>query len=934
MPGRYSRFYSNYILKKKHQNVLNGTIWERDWVTIGAKHQIEKGKRPFFGDSGFLYTINNIPTTRKKHDYGKWVASWMYDDVETSTETVNSVEVNQVSSDIRDFVYYGSAVELIKSSIFNIISNYPAPLYTLTTNTGESKIKLPDGTTAIGYRVFNPFNIDLVHTDTGKLKDVNPYRFLGISYENFVMTLNGYTINGKVFTNKLFEPTSYTVEYEDVYLNNRDCPENYQFKHIITVTLEENEQVIVKFYGYQIYDEVVFTAAYLSMEGEYNFVDDGTDENKWFNITIRPKDEVVDKFKDTLEPFEKLLLREDTIPFYKNTFLTPYETDTGMHYVYIDYIWPTIEVEQIGYVLDVSSPIYYQFIDNMYKLCTSLDELWTDNLWRNMTHESIKNYDWTYKRSFQEGEEEENVIGGLRMEHVIRVYGRFFDDLKRYVDGIKLSNRVTYDGQNNRPDAELSDKLDYMGWDIFSTIPTTRQIDEDANDVINLNEVVLDKEYIDNKGLNWFENINCEVITPTLEDNQFMRMLSLSSKYILKSKGTIKSIEMVLALFGLGEVFDVTEYYHTIIPRLYDENEAKMINDLNHRVSANYDEDEFFTGLPISVTELYNGKYIIPFYNNKKYYEGEFTFQSNGGWGADSEDYTKVNGYMETLSYLKVVGNIDELLSLNPYDVKLDDIYYVIDLSGVVQYDEHADLSVFSNFFVCKDDVFVERYSSWKNIVYDEESPEFSPELYNKAMYLDSIISTDVGNNPHVGYGNYDLGNEYLKYMETPFTYALDHYSMSDSVRDDMESIDFPRIKDTMVTDRRDKCIDFISNSEERDRFFAETLRLRDEKVKELMEKALCVDFEEIAMLEKEIADLNAILGTPRYYLNSKLFVLTNKVGELKERVEIDGKTGEEISYFYHEIPINYKKYFFDTILPYLMQVIPSTAILILKDFD
>jgi hypothetical protein len=56
MAKRYSKYYSNYILKKKYQHTTKGTIWERDWVTIGAQHQIEKGKRPFYGDSGFLFT--------------------------------------------------------------------------------------------------------------------------------------------------------------------------------------------------------------------------------------------------------------------------------------------------------------------------------------------------------------------------------------------------------------------------------------------------------------------------------------------------------------------------------------------------------------------------------------------------------------------------------------------------------------------------------------------------------------------------------------------------------------------------------------------------------------------------------------------------------------------------------------------------------------
>lgn len=1001
MPGRYSRFYSNYILKKKHQNISSGTIWERDWVTIGAKHQIEKGKRPFFGDSGFLYTINNIPTTKKRHDYGKWLASWFYDDVENSTETVNSVEVNRLSNDIRDFVYYGSCVELIRSSIVDIIANYPGVITTETVPKRFTFHRQEDDMSysveSPGFKLLNPFNVDLIHSDIDE-NEVNVNHFLAYSWANFEIDYRDYGTSEMCHFDEI---TEYTVIQNEYYnkksgygmtqksYDNLDSEElkndykefNYNlppdcnyYKNtvdvIITAINTQNEEqklkVILK--GYDFGDsfifclnrsEILFSSTHVS-----RFPDD--DSNTTPEITIKPKAHVVEEFFDNLDDFQKLLLREDTKPLFKNTFLTPYETDTGIHYVYMDYTWPVQILPIVGSVIDVASPIYYEYIDRLYKLGQSLDELWTDNLWRNMTHESIKNYDWTYRRTFQEGDEEDNIIGGQRMEHLVRVYGRYFDDLKRYVDGIKLTNRVSYDGYNNRPEAELSDRLDCMGWDIFSTIPTTEQTDEEGG-VINLNEIPLDDEFITNNGYRWFPTVNSNSITPTIEDNQFMRMLSLSSKYILKSKGTIKSIEMMLALFGLSDVFDVTEEYRVVIPRLYDEREVKRISDLNNRdtISKSYYEEEMFAGIPLDITEIYNNRYIVPFYSSKKYYESGFTFQSKGGWGADSEDATTVTKYIETLSYLKVVGNISELLSLNPYDVRGEkapdpskpddtipgDIYYVIDLSDITQYDENfgkyekidnpletitqeeydelsdsekenyiPSQSMMTHFYICKDDVFVERYSSWENIRTDST-------YYSTALYLDSIISTDVGNNPHVGYGNYDLGESYYEYMSKPFKYILDTYSLSESVREQMDDnyeCNYDISDPIQANDRRDKCFDLITNSEERDKFFAETLRERDRLAQELSEKALCVDFTEIQRLQNEVANLNSILDSARYYLNSKKFILTNKI-RYTQTVGEDEET---------YTPTIYKNYFFDVILPYIMQVIPSTAILVLKDFD
>lgn len=967
MAGRYSRFHSNYILKKKHQTISTGTIWERDWVTIGAKHQIEKGKRPFFGDSGFLYTINNIPTTKKRHDFGKWVGNWFYPDVENAEETVNSVEVNYLSNDIRDFVYYGSCVELIRSSILNIIENYPPVVATSYKRKYDSngnvvnyvceRVTLPGKTTPErGFKVNNFFNVDFIHSDVDPTKVNNIFLFFSDVYQYY--KLSYFTINeDNAAHGENYEIVDYSWEYTEQY--DPSCPENNLMKNIILLHFTASDPETEKTFKftvklYQGYDDEFF---YISDYGQGVSDTDTAFSHTHYTFQLELKDEYKQQFYDKLDDFQKLLLRDDTKPLYKNTFLTPYETETGMYYTYMDYVWPTQQTAFGTTILDVSSPLYYEYIDNMYKLGTSLDELWCDNLWRNMTHESIKNYDWTYRRTFEEGDEEDNIIGGQRMEHIVRIYGRIFDDLKRYVDGIKLTTKVTYDERNNRPEAELSDKLDYMGWDVFSTIPVLSDIvkeedptiiitqeqydaldDSEKDDYVlvseDLSDTTLNDEYLQENDLKWFKSVNNNTITAALEDNTFMRTLSLSSKYILKSKGTIDSIEMVLALFGMGleETFDVTEHYHFIVPEQYDEKRAKRINDLINRdaISKSYDEDHFFMGLPLNVIDIYNNNYIVPFYDSKRYYEGEFGFQTKGGWGADNEELTHVTGFMETLSYLKVAANITELLSLNPFDVNKDDIYYVIDLSDIIQYDEgimEEDLEHFTHFYYCNNDVFVERYSSWTNIKDNEDST-----YYRKAMYLDSIISTDIGNNPHVGYGLYDLGQEYLNYMNQPFFYTLNNYSLDEDTRSDMESLEFMVSERMKAEDMRDKLFDSISKSEERDKFFAKIRRERDEVVKELNEKAGCVDFGEIVVLQNRAADLNSILGTARYYLNSKVIILTNKVGE--ETTETYESEGETVTRTYVKIDENYKKYFFDTMLPYIMQVIPSTAILVLKDFD
>ena len=99
--GRYSKVNSNYVLKKKHLDTSKGTIYERDWVTLGETRILEPGKRPIYFDGHFLFTDNSRITTRKRHRFGTEVASWTYDEVSDASPKSNEVAVNLRSDDMR-----------------------------------------------------------------------------------------------------------------------------------------------------------------------------------------------------------------------------------------------------------------------------------------------------------------------------------------------------------------------------------------------------------------------------------------------------------------------------------------------------------------------------------------------------------------------------------------------------------------------------------------------------------------------------------------------------------------------------------------------------------------------------------------------------------------------------------------------------------------
>ena len=793
MAKRYSKHYSNFILKKKYQYSTKGTIWERDWVTIGAQHQIEKGKRPFYGDSGFLFTDNSIPDTHKRHDFGKIVGEWTYDDVYSSTPVVNEVKLNYDSNDLRDFAYYGSCSELIRTSIENILTWFPGCMikgekcYKVTKLDDKNyKFELQQNCNGsnIEYMFSNPFQFDLITENISNKEVKNIRRYVSKTWADFDIILGDnyktplHVVNYNIKKEGTIDPclsiqkiTEITIEYTDG---------------------DNKKQLLIN--AYLCNGDVVYTTK-----------DKDVSE-------IRLSENVIEQYFYDIDGFERLLLRRDTKPLYSNTFLKMFETDNGIRYAYRDYAWPTVN----DYCIDIESPVYVAFVQSLNETATEFDNMWTDNMWRNMTHEAIKNYDWTYTKEYSTDDEQDFVDGGSRMEKLIRVYGRVFDDIKRYIDGIRFTSKLSYDGYNNMPDAEISDKLDYNGWDIYSTIPYFPEEDESGNvNGDDLSTVYISDDALDGFGIKWFLSKNNNEVTAAESDISFLRRLALSSKYLIKSKGTLKGIDMVMALFGLGpNDYSVEEQYYTVQMKKYTQVYEKDIADLVHYDNLSWFYDDTYEGVPFGNVELYNKKFIIPYYDHSKKYLGDLAFQSNGGWAKKSLVTDERNDYEETLSYLNVVPNFNSLLEVNTYALGEGDesIYYVIDVSDYINSNENAPYNI-THYFYCNDIYNPELTTSWSPILADyvkkiskeeyesldqSEKQNYSQcegedgvycrfykgsgNIYARAKYLDNIISSSIGNNPHVGYGKYDLGNEYFEYMQRPFKYYTDKYNLPQDI--------------------------------------------------------------------------------------------------------------------------------------------------------
>lgn len=930
--ARFTKYNSNYIKTNRHQHLKDGTtIFERDWVTIGSQLHFGPNKIPYYNSGNFLFTTSRIPFYYKKYKNGVQVGVWTYADVENATSQINQIHSDEYSEDIRTYVYYGSCVELVRSSIENIINWFPG---NITISNDQLSVLVDDKFILLDdyYIVNNPFAINTYHYNVQLTKNDNVMRYLSYSWDKYIVkwTADGEFANintYKVITRSLYEKIKNGIVTEYQMFSDNEYNELGEEKELWQkskcrmrnwLPFDENKP------RYEIIIDNERVIECYIYEGENIELSQFT----YKDLVIQPKEEIITEYFNSLQGFEKLLLNRKSKPLYSNQLITPIEYSLGYKFFKRTYMWPSND-----YCIDITSVNYIDFLNKLTSMAELFDEICSDNLWKRMTHEAIKNYDWTYSKEFEEGDEEDNIEGGERMHKVINIIARIFDDIKRNIDLVKKNNRITYDGDRNIPNALLSDKLELLGWSTYSTIPTyEEQIEEEGEIKIKAlpaNNIKIQDDFLQKYNINWYNNKNNKETSFEDVDIEFMRRLILSSKYILQSKGTRKSIDMVMGMFGYGnEDYTITEEYRIVKPVLYydaeeveDESFGEKIVRLNNskEIERLYDDD--VSGIPVGSFNvqtaeedtIVNTTFLIPFYDQNKIYDGNFVFQSNGGWGYNgNEDEEIVNsyGWSETLSYLHVMTRIEDLLDVNPNDVNNGDIYYVSNIDDYTSYSESDTL--YSKYFVLNNDYAPDLFSSWTNIdlsgesytrdKYTEEEIEKYNNYIKKVLYLDSIIPYNIGNNPHTGYGWYDKGEMYFKYMEQPFKYSIDRHFFDYEDEETAKEITFDISK--ITTENLSDKIQIFADTENGIITYPEYDGITYGGKKGLFYK----EYNKDAIQEKTMNE---------YYLNSKVIYIKNN------KKDKDGNYDEY-----------YKKYFKSFILKYLMQVIPSTAILILQGFE
>lgn len=784
---RFIKSSSGYILGKRHQVTSAGTIYERDWVTIGGTDKFVPGQTPVYNSTNFKITVNNTAGARRKTKHGTWRKNassgetWTWTDV--SAATMNSVEGKEVPltdnyTSLSDFAYFGSCLELVEASVSDIINKFPGEIYVgedgqwLNVNGRVTRVD--------GYAAENPFGVDARTKSVVRNASDNVTRYLSVSYDRYVL----------IFDND--EENQYPVEGVTITNPSNPCVTD----GTVTAVAE------ISGGGRKI------TLTTYACGGEEYMTSDTP------NVRLRPCEEEIEDFFSGLDSFERALLDRQTS--YTAVFETPRQTDSGVTFSKQSYQWPLAEG---GYNLDVESGRYAIYLSRLQDAATYADETVSDNLYRSMTHEAIKNMDWSFRREEDEELAEEYARGGGKIANLIRLFGRQFDDLKRAIDGIGSLNRVMYNEKNAIPSYFLTDSIENQG------LPT--------------GDVLFDE---------WFSTdasvgIKTEVLFPGETDgyvaeeveNHFMRRLRANLRRVLSEKGTKRGIEALMGLFGIPrDWYSFKEYVYfadNFIPYNdcgddascveSDSPNAWVIEQLNKFNTLNstdeYGDVGTYQGLPVGVLNRSGDSgdtLLYPAFDKSADYNGSPYFQSKGGWGKSG------NTYMESMGYLLVVDTTDDLTALPSTALQNGDVYYVngswcyyvlknkeyssnVDVTGYAEgwrrvnaVDYKADLALVpasvletasTTTFYCREDGKFYRLAALADHCdlengWTEDASATVDEDLERVIYLNSIVDLNEGNNPHVGYGDYDGGQNFLDYYRRLFKGCSENEGFSSSL--------------------------------------------------------------------------------------------------------------------------------------------------------
>ena len=257
------------------------------------------------------------------------------------------------------------------------------------------------------------------------------------------------------------------------------------------------------------------------------------------NYLIRPNDLIVDKvFSENFDEVEKFLTNRLVVPPYTAFFQIPQQNDAGQFYTeYQQVTWP----KNGSWNLSIRGIEFDSYLTQLQSIAENLDSYKTNLVSRFLVSDSLKEFDTLSRKA----------------EKIFQIYGRSFDQIKQFADGLAFMNSVNYNPNNDIPSQLLVNLSQTLGWSSnFSPIT-----DEDFLDSIF--GTTPNPTY---PGY-------ARSLTPTEINYAFYRNLILNSAYLFKSKGTRRSVEFLMGLIGAPQsLIEYNEHIYLADQKINIEN--------------------------------------------------------------------------------------------------------------------------------------------------------------------------------------------------------------------------------------------------------------------------------------------------------------------------------------------------------------------------
>jgi hypothetical protein len=434
----------------------------------------------------FAFTTSVVQKTNRSFDTGVFSAPITLSSLSVGSEAQSQnifdknfrIYPNFDQTNVLNFVNYGSLVKRFEAAVTNIINFFPAGL-----EISKYRQDFTSGNTATGITFTQNENITTFTIPIEIIR--NPF---GIDFSQ----------NAEINLNSLPSPVS---PYRNLKTKYRS--------YILDINNSQYEVSLLTPSSSVSAGTLTLSVIGNPFSGSSTSSDD---------YVIRLNDTVVNEvFNLELDEVEEILLNRYSYPKYTAKFQVPTEGDDGTQFIsFQNLTWPM----DGQWNIDIRTSSFTFYLENLNEIGSNFDVFKTNLVSRFYVTDSFQEFD----------------TPDLKVDKVLKIYGRSFDENKKYIDAIQYANSVNYNIGNDIPSNLVVNLAQTLGWST-NISPIT-------------NVGFLSSIY------GTTQNAFPAYSTPqTINDlnNQYYRNLILNSAYLFKSKGTRKSIEFLMENIGVPD---------------------------------------------------------------------------------------------------------------------------------------------------------------------------------------------------------------------------------------------------------------------------------------------------------------------------------------------------------------------------------------------